>query len=107
MKLDRPSVRMTAIKAVVDILMYHGSAAFDEDEDKGNDSDEDLFDDEEEQVRKKSVRFVETKDQGAETYLIIFCLAWGWINDLQKFCVRGFLSVSVTKSTGKQDPHRS
>jgi hypothetical protein len=44
---------MTAIKAVVDILMYHGSAAFDEDEDKGNDSDEDLFDDEEEQVRKK------------------------------------------------------
>ena len=50
MQLDRPVVRMTAIKAVVDILMYHGSTAFDDDDDDANQSDEDLFIDEEAEV---------------------------------------------------------
>ena len=46
--LDAPAVRKVSIKAVIDILMYHGSAAFetDDNDDKRNVSDEDLFEEE-------------------------------------------------------------
>ena len=47
--LDENEVRVSGIKVIVDILMFHGSSAFVSDDDKENGSDEDLFEEEEEE----------------------------------------------------------
>jgi hypothetical protein len=50
---------MTAIKVIVDLLMYHGSSPFindDEEEKKLNNSDEDLFEEEEKSQKVRNVR---------------------------------------------------
>ena len=46
--MDEMSVRLTAVKVVIDILMYLGSTPFTtNDKDQINNSDEDLFEEEE------------------------------------------------------------
>ena len=60
--MDECTVRMTAIKVIVDLLMFHGSSPFIvvEEENKLNKSDEDLFEEEE---NSQKVRNVLTKLQ--------------------------------------------
>jgi len=50
---------MTAIKVIVDLLMFHGSSPFivDEDETNLNKSEEDLFEEEENPLKVRNISF--------------------------------------------------
>jgi hypothetical protein len=52
--LDQNDVRISGIKVIVDILMFHGSSAFandEDDQDQRNESDEDLFEEEDDDLQ--------------------------------------------------------
>jgi hypothetical protein len=59
--LDQNDVRISGIKVIVDILMFHGSSAFandEDDQDQRNESD-DLFEEEDEDLQvETSLNFI-------------------------------------------------